>query len=214
MNGYPLELLAKYINVNWVYKETKREPGEQPKSLNSNSFITVPYIKGATEPLRNHLRHQNLKLVSKSSPSLKLALQAPAPNHFCKPTKFLQNVIYSIPCDHFNCLQTYVGTTKQCISKRLSSHKSDLKLLVSSNSLVQHYKKTGHKPNLSATRILFQIPQYRARYNLETLCIKLKEPPVHNHIQPTTRQFDDYVNLFKSLDMTRFIPMKQRGLPI
>lgn len=135
---------------------------------------------------------------------MKQALQKPAQAEFKLPNYNKKNVIYQIPCANATCSATYIGQSEQKLVHRLQSHKSNFKLKDQSNSLVQHFNSTGHEPNISGTNILFQIPNWRTRTNLETLCISVNSPQVHNHILPNNNKFKEYIDLLKKYHITKF----------
>ena len=167
-NGFPLHLILKYANPNWTSLD---KPAKKP--LPSNK-IYLPYIQEVTSKLKTALRPLDYQVISIGHPSLKNRLttkQADTANIFNE-----SNVIYQIPCA--DCPKIYIGQTKQQLKSRLASHKSEYKHHNENNSLVQHYKMTGHQPNLNGTIILDHIQPYRSRLNLEAIRIQLQKNKV------------------------------------
>lgn len=130
--------------------------------------------------------------------------------HTCTSKLEQKNVIYRIPCSDDKCKATYVGQTKQKLKARISSHKSNLKGNILTNSLVQHRMatgcspdkiSTGHKPDFESTQILFTEKHYKSRVNLETLIILAHEPPVHNHVVPDNKFMKEYVPILRQLNI-------------
>ena len=75
------------------------------------------------------------------------------------------SVVYKIPCSGGNL--SYYGETGCGIQKRISQHKRDVRLHISSNSIVQHIEKENHLPKFEATEILHKGIPKKVRKALE-----------------------------------------------
>jgi hypothetical protein len=186
-NGYPLQIILKYVTIDWVQKKslTKQTIGD-PQHASPPlppTRILVPYLPNIHQTLTNFQKSCNLQVVAtKGSTIGNQTRKKSGPLTRSLTDKLSEsNIVYQVPCG--SCPSKYSGMTKQCAKSRFSSHKSELKHENQNNAFYQHFKKTGHTPDFSKFKILFKEKNYFARLNLETLSIYSLNNPI-NHIIP------------------------------
>ena len=113
----------------------------------------LPYVAPVHKVLAPLAKEIGAQLISTPNPSLKSFFQPNKPNRLLVPRELKTCVVYGIPC--LDCQKLYVGQTKQQLKSRISSHKSEFRHMIANNSLVQHYKQTGHTPNFSDLKVFF-----------------------------------------------------------
>ena len=167
---YPLSWLlqrvskAQQITTNTTTK-TQQAPTNPPPRT---SRLIVPTSQAA-EKLKPLLHETGTQLVLTTSTRIKDAIQTKRPQQLRHPL----SVVYNIPCG--GCDHTYVGETGRGLNKRLKEHKTDMKNMTTSNAMVQHTLKTGHRPNWDAAHILHSDMDKKTRKALETAEIMTRQ---------------------------------------
>jgi hypothetical protein len=190
-NGFPLHILLKYANIRWA---STHKPA--PQADHTKAFL--PFLHNITPVLKPLYKQCNKQLVSVNHSNLAGRLRPSPSLEFQRPTILCRNAVYRIKCPE--CPAVYLGESKQELRARASSHKSEFKFQVPSNSIVQHFNKTGHEPNFRNLEILAQIPFAYTRKLFEALCIHVHTPPPHNHIIPSKFNLFEWVKLLKPLN--------------
>ena len=86
------------------------------------------------------------------------------------PISLRSSVVYSIPCS--GCDRKYIGQTSQFLKKRITQHKSDIRVgKFKFCALAAHTHTTGHSFNYDEVRILASEPSLRSRLLLESFFI-------------------------------------------
>ena len=74
--------------------------------MSSNSFVSLPYIKGVTEPLTRVLKKHEITVVNKPLKTLQQEFTIPKSR---PPLSLQPDIVYKIPCG--NCSWSYIGET-------------------------------------------------------------------------------------------------------
>ena len=154
--------------------------------------VFTPYVPKVSEKLQQIGRNNGFQYIATKAETLGSRLQyRDQPYPVCER----KNVIYKIPC--FECSKTYIGTTKQKVRCRFSSHRSNIKLKNNNNSLYVHQLETGHSINFDEAKIIAQETHFGARMNLEAFHILKEEGNIMNHILPQRYDLLEWVKMYK-----------------
>ena len=151
LNGYPKGMLGRLL-----FERTGERPNRAIESVDQNSPATV--VKFASIPYIENLSHKLINLF-KSYSNIKIAQYNVLTNRLnFTPLKdrldsvLNSNVVYSISCG--GCNAVYIGQTSQLLKKRLTLHKSDVRLRPERCALARHSHVTGHSFNFDDVKIL------------------------------------------------------------
>ncbi|XP_035665539.1 uncharacterized protein LOC118408783 [Branchiostoma floridae] len=83
-------------------------------------MVTLPYIKGVTEPLERVFRKHNVATAVKPKTTLRSLLVHPKDK---QPDLAKTDCVYRIPCK--SCDEVYIGETGRTFGTRLEEHKKE-----------------------------------------------------------------------------------------
>lgn len=189
-NGYPDEFVNEIVTnrVNKFYNGKSTD--QAPKKLR---YIAAPYVPGLAERINKTLREYDMSLGCKVENNLGQTVfsktKCPVPKNM------KSKVVYRVDC--LDCPAKYPGHTKQRINKRMSGHRSDIKLgkLTETTGLTIHAIKEKHRFDFDNVKILDHIPNYHQRCIAEKMHICNTDNTV-NLLSDTHGLHESYVNLF------------------
>ena len=124
-----MDLLINAIIINkviiWENKFHKR----------NDVIACLPYISGLTEPLTRLLRNDGIRVVTK--PRKTLQQEFPSPK-FRSPIDSQTNVVYRIPCNHYDCPWNYIGETGRCFLTRKKEYIRNVKNSSKGSNIANH----------------------------------------------------------------------------
>ena len=107
--------------------------------MSRNSFASLPYIKGVTEPLTRVLKKHEITVVNK--PLKTLQQEFPIPKS--RPPLTLQpDIVYKIPCG--NCSWSYIGETGRSFATRKKEHIRNAKTAAKGSRIANHAWSHDH----------------------------------------------------------------------
>lgn len=169
-NSYPSTIVNTII-------EQHKNTGSNNRT-NTNDVLTTeekprrysfPYINGMFEKLKHVFLKREIQIVGKPTNQL-------GPMVFSKlkdtiPKDMKSGLVYKLNCE--DCDETYIGETKQYLSKRLYDHKYHIKIGDSKHSgAVNHATSLNHKIDFNNFNILTIENNTAKRKILETINIK------------------------------------------
>lgn len=175
-NGYPSRLVNSVINQQHAPDVPTQPPSSSNTPLPNNDntdkkFVKLPLIPGLSNKLCSIFKKDNLRIVFSSRNTLGRLLFSNLKDKV--PKKLESNIIYKINC--FNCDKSYIGTTKQYLSNRISNHKSSCSNITNNKTaLVEHCLETGHSFNFAIdnVEVLHRENNYQKRLFAEMVFIK------------------------------------------
>lgn len=159
-NGYPHGFLKRLIFCTSTNQNGSNnlEPTHEPTRSEGDVITLDPRIKFASLPSLPGLTNKLINIFSIIE-NLKIAKYNVVTNRFLFsrlkdkiPTMSKSDCIYSIPC--VDCSNVYIGQTSQALRRRISLHKSDIRLHPDRCALASHAKNNGHNFNFNNTKIL------------------------------------------------------------
>ena len=107
--------------------------------MSRNSFASLPYIKGVTEPLTRVLKKHKITVVNK----LFKTLQQEFPIPKSRPPLTLQpDIVYKIPCG--NCSWSYIGETGRSFATWKKEHIRNVKTAAKGSRVANHAWPHNH----------------------------------------------------------------------
>ena len=119
-NGYPSATISNILKstsevipspeelVGMFFKWT-----DPPDSQNGFAVLSLPYIKGVTEPLTRILNNNGVRATTRLVKTLQQEFASPKSR---PPSDRQTNVVYKIPCA--DCTRNYIGETGRCLHTR------------------------------------------------------------------------------------------------
>jgi hypothetical protein len=175
INNYPKTLIDSIFKkrIHRYYNIIQHHANKNNKKTKGNNYyVTLPYIQGLSEQIKNLLSKCNIPVAHKGHNLLK--------GHFSKlktKTAYLKksHVVYEIPCN--SCNGVYIGQTSQYLKARLQSHKYDKK---NQTALTKHEKQHKHSFNYDKTRILRTEIYNKKREIFESMEIKKNQNAIND----------------------------------
>lgn len=152
-NGYPrklVELLIKNardkLNKNNFVIEEPNVRKEQ------NTYVSIPYIQGLTEKIKNVFEKVNITVCGKPTNTLSDHFFSKNKDETVKEIK--SNLIYQVDCN--DCNHFYIGETCQYLKTRMYQHNNDSKKSDQEfkSALSNHLKEKDHKFSLQNVKII------------------------------------------------------------
>lgn len=165
-NGYSKNTISKAMKP----KKTRTNTPEKGKDIVAQAVL--PYVKGVTDRIGRILKKHKIKTTYTPHSKIQGLLRNP------KDRIPLENQgVYEIFCN--NCDSSYVGQTNRRISVRLEEHKHAVRQGLSTSSLAQHVKLTGHSIDFENAKTIANIEHLTCRVAREAIEIE-KRPNCMN----------------------------------
>jgi hypothetical protein len=132
MNDYPMKLIKQ------CYKRANRTSNQQPAAKN-NTFISAPYIKGASERIGRILKRHDIQLAHKPSQKIKNQLSHVKDR---RTTGEKSAAVYKIPCT--DCDSCYIGETGREVNVRVAEHRKNVDQCAQLSLVYQHVRDFQH----------------------------------------------------------------------
>ena len=115
--------------------------------MSRNSFASLPYIKGVTEPLIRVLKKNEIIVVNKPLRTLQQEFPIPKSRPPLQP-----DIVYKIPCG--NCSWSYIGETGRSFATRKKEHIRNVKTAAKDSRIANHPWSHDHVIDFTTRRSL------------------------------------------------------------
>ena len=158
------------------------------RTMSHNSFASLPYIKGVTEPLTRVLKRHEIAVVNKPLKTLQQEFPIPKsrPQFTSQP-----DVVYKIPCG--NCLWSYIGETGRSFGTRKKEHTRNVKTVPKGSRIANHAWSHGHVIDFNNASWTIDKGSSRIRKFLESWHTTIT-PNADNNSCPLPGQYSILVN--------------------
>ena len=158
-NGYNNNIISSSLT-------RRNTPGVGDSQANNENFkyVSVPYIKGASERVDKILQRYGYKLGHHLTHTLESKLSKLKD---MRPDSDKCGVIYKIKCNE--CNHVYIGETGKELYKRVSEHKLAVRRGDNLSAIYHHISETGHSMNWDHTEVLAQQNTAEKRRILESM---------------------------------------------
>ncbi|XP_072046303.1 uncharacterized protein [Amphiura filiformis] len=129
---------------DWAFlKATKsKEPKTGGASGQTNrARVTIPYISGISERVKNHFKSFGISTSFKPVNTLRGKLVNVKDK---QPKDKRSNLVYGVVCGDTDCSAAYVGETKQALKPRIGQHRRPSTNEAQNSAVYLHLKDTGH----------------------------------------------------------------------
>ena len=141
-NGYP----ERFIHSSRLPRPRPISPAE----TEGLTTLTLPYLKGPSEPIRRVLEPLNVRTFFRPTRTLRQILchpKDPVPDHQ------QAGVVYKIPCS--DCSKSYIGQTGRTLAQRVKEHQRAVRTFdVNISALAEHVISTNHKIDWDNTTVI------------------------------------------------------------
>ena len=140
-------VLAKNHYPQWSLNERKSTSPPEQQKYKKGCLISVPYVKGFSEPFRRALGKHGVKVIFTGANTLKSLLVHPKD---MLPNGLKQDVVYHWKCSAPGCTAQYIGETNRSLQVRVQKHANK-----ESTAIKQQCDKEQHpKASLSDLKII------------------------------------------------------------
>lgn len=184
-NSYPTSLVNK-ISSKYRSDHTTNTRGKDNDTVTEEDTkrFSFPYVKGMFEKLKHVFQKREIKIVGKPTNQLGPAVFSKLKDAIPKDQK--SGLVYQLKC--LDCDDTYVGETKQYVTKRMYDHQYHIRIGDGKHSgATSHAITLDHKidfenfniltmeDNTTKRRILeaVNIKKYKSSMNIQEECISL-----------------------------------------
>ena len=160
---------------DWAIRSGKA-PSTRPESKDRDckGFVSIPYIKGTSEPISRILQSVGLQVAMRPTNTLKQALVKPKDRD---PVEDQAGVVYQISCQ--DCPARYIGQTGRHLGVRIKEHKrATEKECLLDSAVAEHVANSGHQINWSVD-ILDKDQNQTRRLVREAIKIRQNKPSLN-----------------------------------
>ena len=161
-NGYPTNLITDTISRFQLQTAAQKITEGQAQT---DTFLTIPYVKGISEKIRRIASSFGIKTAFKSSNTLKSMLTKTKPKQGDD-----KECIYQVLCE---CGESYIGETKRPLAVRLKEHRlSTQRGETARSGIADHVWSNQHRIKWSEAKVLHKETHWRKRKFLEAAFIE------------------------------------------
>ena len=170
---------------NWVLNSVKNKKARKRSKDNrshstsaSKGFVTIPFIKGLTEPLKRIYSQYGIKACVKPSNTLRQLLCSPKDK---TKKEYISGPVYHISCEGSvtsGCPDSYIGETERTLRARFQEHCRPSSV---NSEISRHIHKDspGHNVDINNAKILEREPRWFERGVKEAIHIRAKVPSLN-----------------------------------
>lgn len=211
-NNFPLYLINSLINknLNIPLINTQENLEQTTQNNTTKQFKTLTYIPTLTNKIIKTIKHNNTNLlIANKIPQKAYSIYSKLKDPISIGKN--ENVVYNIPCNHIYdkdnpdsaiCTKTYIGNTKQPLSKRLKQHQNNEKNRdrnPTESALVEHSYITRHNFDFGSTKILETEKNRNKRFTLEASYIWINSSNTVNSRSDLEKVNKIYTKLFDTI---------------
>jgi hypothetical protein len=134
-NNYPNNII-KSVEKQTHKKYENSNNKEEKVDLDYSKIISIPYIRGTSEKIRNLMSSYDYKIVYKKGTNINNLLR----ENSSKSIFERNNVVYNLNCGDFN--RVYTGETKRKLETRIKEHKNAITKPYMTSHVVDHARET------------------------------------------------------------------------
>ena len=172
--------LGKCGYPNWAFhkaNKSRRKRDLSSASLNpSPTRVTIPYVAGLSERLKNTYKTFGITTSYKPSNTLRSKLVNVKDK---QPKEKRSNVVYGITCANAGCDNSYVGETKQSLKTRANQHRRPSSNEAQNSAVFIHLKDSGHNFAFEDVRILDREDKWHERGVKEAIWERVEQPSLN-----------------------------------
>ena len=164
---------------NWAFtkaKKTKEHTQNQNAETGTGTQITIPYISGLSERIKNTLKSFGIATSYKPTNIIRGKLVHVKD----KPPRDKQsNLVYGITCAATDCGEAYVGETKQSLRARVNQHRRPSSSEAQNSAVFNHCKTSEHFFKPEEVVILDKEEKWFERGVREAIWERVEQPAIN-----------------------------------
>ena len=137
------------------------------------TYITVPYIKGLGESVKNTCKKYGIQVFFKGGKTIKDLLMAPKDKDLITQKS---GVIYRYKCDRVECDDEYIGESARTFGERFKEH------LKPPSPIFDHNTITGHDTTINNFSVVGREENNQKRLIKEAIYIRVNNPSLNKNI--------------------------------
>ena len=142
-------------------------------TINRRSYITIPYMKGLGERIKNTCKRFCIQVYFKGGKTIKDMLVAHKDKeHITKKSC----IIYRLKCDRLECDEEYIWVSARTFGERFKEH------LKAPSPIYDHSNTTGHTTTLENISIVGRQDQNLIRLIKESMYIRVNNPSLNRNV--------------------------------
>ena len=173
---YPRWALNRAQKKTMAHKQSKNKN----KGLRGNNnhpirrtYITVPYIKGLGESVKNTCKKYGIQVFFKGGKTIKDLLMAPKDKDLITQKS---GIIYRYKCDRVECDDEYIGESARTFGERFKEH------LKHPSPIFDHNTITGHDTTINNFSVVGREDNNLMRLIKEAIYIRVNNPSLNKNI--------------------------------
>ena len=167
---------------------TEDNTGESHKPVEKTTFMSLPYMNNLSENMAHSFKKFGIDVFHTLPKKLNSIIKS-GKDRLSNDRS--TNVVYKIDCN--NCSATYIGQTKRHLSTRFKEHQKNIKLDVTSHSVIsKHRLEYGHDFDWNGFNILHTEKHVKKREIAEMFFIKKQNNNINS--QRDTENLNDIYN--------------------
>ena len=170
----------------WALNMTQKKTMSHKQSRNKNkglmgnnnhpkrrTYITVPYIKGLGESVKNTCKKYGIQVFFKGGKTIKDLLMAPKDRDLITQKS---GIIYRYKCDRVECDDEYIGESARTFGERFKEH------LKHPSPIFDHNNITGHDTTINNFSVVGREDNNLMRLIKEAIYIRVNNPSLNKDI--------------------------------
>ena len=171
--GYP-HWAFKKANSN-KQSTTNQQQGSSNTTRNK-TLAVIPYISGISDRIKKIYKKHGINTCFKPSNTLRSKLVKVKDK---TPHDKTSNIVYGIKCEGKDCDATYIGETKQALSKRMNQHKRPVSGETYDSAVYTHMQATGHSFNNKNVKVMDREQRWFERGVREAIWERVERPTLN-----------------------------------
>ena len=151
----------------------KNVTDNNPKSNTGRNYITVPYIKGLSESIKNICKEHGMHIYFKGGKTIKDLLMVPKDKDHITKTS---GIIYRYKCDRLECDEEYIRESARTFGERFREH------LKATSPIYNLCNTTGHTTALDNFTRVGREDHNLMRLINESIYIRVNNPSLNRNI--------------------------------
>ena len=173
---YPKWALNRVEKKTMVHKQSRNKNKGLRGNINPikrRTYITVPYIKGLDESVKNTCKKYGIQVFFKGGKTIKDLLMAPKDRDLITQKS---GIIYRYKCDRVECNDEYIGESARTFGERFKEH------LKHPSPIYDHNTIPGHDTTIDNFSIVGREDHNLMRLIKEAIYIRVNNPSLNKNI--------------------------------
>ncbi|XP_068685018.1 uncharacterized protein [Montipora foliosa] len=150
--------------------------GDRGQGQTTRANITIPYVAGISEKIKNALKAHGISTCYKPWNTLRQKLARVKDS---VPKAKRANIVYGVKCGDKDCQERYVGETQQSLGTRMNQHRRPSSNPAQTSAVYTHLNSTGHAFTLTDVLVLDREDHWHRRGVKEAIWERVENPSLN-----------------------------------